>query len=163
MTLLALLSVSASRRTLGGNVVRAFSTIDTSTKGTCFHTGTSIPHPRTARTPNALTTHRRSSGWYTTAGFSTESNPSHSSNSIVATAATVEDDLDSALDDILGSVFKEAGDPIIDSFDQAIHDAVDGAADLSVRLFTFTFAFTLIYILYITLDSINFAMLSNSS
>lgn len=128
MTLLALLTVSTTRRTSVsgniGNVVRAFSTLNTPAKATtCFHT-TSIQsqtQTRSHRPRNSI------AGWHTSVGFSTDS------KSIIATAATVEDDLDSALDDILGSVFQEAGDPIIDSIDQAVDEAVDGAAQLSVN------------------------------
>jgi len=132
MSLLALLTVSGSRRSIGGNVVRALSTSTISSTGTCFQSGNRIQQRRTASEGIGGFAGRH--GWHRTVGFSTESGgPSSSSTPIVATAATVEDDLDSALDDILGSVFKEAGDPVGDSIEMAVDDAVSGAADLSVN------------------------------
>jgi len=126
MSLLALVSASGSRRSsiLSGLGVRAFSSVGTLSRGKCFLPSSKI-HEESRLKP-------RISGGYV--GFSSgrdgllaEDKPS------VAMAASVEDDLDAALDDILGSVFAEAGDPMVASLmEKVMDDVVDGADDDSL-------------------------------
>jgi len=104
MSLLALVSASSSRRgsLLGSNLVRAFSSVGSSSvsRGRCF-----VPSSKL----HEEVRFKYGIGGTGRVDFSSGGDVLKD-KADVALAASVEDDLDAALDDILGSVFEEAGD-----------------------------------------------------